>query len=129
MARDAHPESCSLTDGLGGEEVFEQTAFHLVAHAGAVVGNGDDKTASRGSDADADFRGIAVARLLRLHPHGIAGIADHVQHGAAEILRDDLHERHVRLILLADGDIETRMAGSHGVIRKADVFPDNAAHI
>ena len=62
-------------------------------------------------------------------PNGIAGIVHHVQHGTAQILRNDHYGWHTLLILFVQGDVEPLMIGPHGVVRQTHILLHDMAHI
>ena len=48
VACDAHTKTRSLANGLGGEEILEQSLLYLVVHAFTIVGNTDGERGTRG---------------------------------------------------------------------------------
>ena len=129
VPRDIHAQSRALPGGFGGEEGLEEALFHLVGHADPVVFDGDIELFPLAVDVYFDGRLEVYGRALRLLPYRIAGIVHDVQHGAAQILRDDGLHRDALFIRLLDGDVEVFQAGAHRMLGEPDVFLDQLADV
>ena len=61
--------------------------------------------------------------------YGETGVVHEVEHGPAEVLRNDHHLWQVVLIVLVDADVERLVLGAHGVIGEPYIFVDDAIDI
>ena len=52
IASDAHSQTGTFSDRFGGKEVLKQMLFHLVGHAFAIVGHGDNDVAVARGNSD-----------------------------------------------------------------------------
>ena len=59
----------------------------------------------------------------------MTGIVHDVEHGPAQVLRNDQHQGQALLVVLMDGHVEPLVVGTHGMIRQPDIFLDYFAHI
>ena len=66
---DTHAKTCTLTDGLSGEEILKEPLLHIVAHALTVVGYADRQLIGRSGNADTDLWRVTSLCRLALIPH------------------------------------------------------------
>ena len=129
IADNGHAQPGTFSDGLGGEEIFEEPLLHLVTHALTIVGNGDGQHAISQRSLDVDSGGVVIALVLRTLVHSIAGIVHQIENGTAEVLGDDHQLGNIHLIVLMDADVETLVVSAHGVVGQPNILLDDVVDV
>ena len=101
-----HTQTCSLSCGLGGEEVVVEVLLYFLCHTLSVILHIDEQCIIGHTHFDSDDRLIVITQSLTFLPYRITGIVHQVQDGAAQVLRNNHDKRHALLVFLMDTDVE-----------------------